>query len=167
MSRESLKTNDVQSLLNKQSGLLGISQISIDMRTIIKKFEEDYERATLAIEMFCYRVKKYISSYIGVLNGCDYIVFSATIGERSPLIRRKILSELDSLGIIIDEEKNSKCVDPVRSGTSCYDTSNRVDCESDISDKKSKIKIYVIPTNEAIVIARETKKFLDNSSGKK
>ena len=151
MSRESLKTNDVQSLLNKQSGLLGISQISSDMRIIIKKAEEGNERAKLAIEMFCYRIKKYISSYIGVLNGCDYIVFSAAIGERSPLLRRKILSGLDSLGIIIDEEKNSKCVD----------------CESDISDKKSKIKIYVIPTNEAIVIARETKKLLDNSIQKK
>lgn len=145
MSRESLKTSDVQSLLNKQSGLLGISGISSDMRTVIKKAEEGNERAKLAIEMFCYRIKKYISSYIGVLNGCDYIVFTAAIGERSPLIRRKILSELETLGIIIDEEKNSKCVD----------------CESDISAQKSKIKVFVIPTDEAIVIARETKKLLD------
>ncbi|MBI5574554.1 MAG: acetate kinase [Elusimicrobia bacterium] len=152
MSRESLKTSDVQSLLNRQSGLLGISQISSDMRTIIKKSDEGNEKAMLAIEMFCYRAKKYISSYIGVLNGCDYIVFSAGIGERSPLIRRKIMSDLDSLGITIDEEKNSKCIGG---------------CETDISDKKSKIKIYVIPTNEAIVIARETKKLLDNFTQKK
>ena len=101
--------------------------------------------------MFCYRIKKYISSYLGVLNGCDYIVLSAAIGERSSLIRKKILSDLEFLGIIIDDEKNSDCLS----------------CEMEISDTKSKIKIFVIPTNEAIVIARETKKLLDNSIQKK
>ncbi|HAX61898.1 MAG TPA: acetate kinase [Elusimicrobia bacterium] len=156
MSREALKTNDVQSLLNKQSGLLGISGISSDMRIIIKKAEDGNERAKLAIEMFCYRIKKYISSYIGVLNGCDYIVFSAAIGERSPLIRKKILSDMEQLGIVIDDKKNSNCIR----------------CEMEITDEKSpqktgvpsakKIKVIVIPTNEAIVIARETKKLLDN-----
>ncbi|MDD5687975.1 MAG: acetate kinase [Elusimicrobia bacterium] len=145
MSLESLKPHDVQSLLNKQSGLLGISGISPDMRTVIKKSEQGDKRATLAIDMFCYRIKKYISSYLGVLNGCDYIVFSAAIGERSSLIRKKILSDMDSLGIIIDDEKNMKCNN----------------CESDISDKKSKIKVFVIPTNEAMVIAAHTKKLLD------
>ncbi|MFH1541103.1 MAG: acetate kinase [Elusimicrobiota bacterium] len=145
VSKESMKIGDIQTILNRQSGLLGISQISSDMRAIIKKSEEADKQATLAIEMFCYRVKKYISSYIGVLNGCDYIIFSAAIGERSPIIRRKILSGLEALGIIIDEEKNSKCVD----------------CELDISNEKSKIKIYVIPTNETIIIAKETKKLLD------
>lgn len=156
MSRESLKASDVQALLNKQSGLLGITGISSDMRTVIEKYEEGNKRAIIAVDMFCYRIKKYISSYIGVLNGCDYIVFTAAIGERSPLIRKKVLADLDSLGILIDEEKNSKCVD----------------CEMEITDEKSppkagspsvkKIKVFVIPTNEAIVIARHTKKLLDN-----
>lgn len=148
MSRESLKTGDVQSLLNKQSGLLGITGISSDMRTIIQKYEEGNERALLAVEMFCYRIKKYISSYIGVLNGCDYIVFTAAIGERSPLIRRKILAKMDFMGVIIDDKKNSGCIGS----------------ETDISGKLSKIKILVIPTNEAIVIARQTKKLLANMS---
>jgi acetate kinase len=144
MARESLKPSDIQIILNNQSGLLGISGISSDMRTIIKKSEEGSEKAKLAIEMFCYRIKKYISAYIGIMNGCDYIVFSAGIGERSPLIRKNVLSEMDSFGIIIDNEKNTNCIN----------------CESDISDKKSKIKIFVIPTNEAIVIARYTKKLV-------
>ncbi|MEW6557596.1 MAG: acetate kinase [Elusimicrobiota bacterium] len=146
MSREALKTSDIQSLLNKQSGLLGISGISSDMRILIHKSEQDNKQAKLAIELFCYRVKKYISSYIGILNGCDYIVFSAAIGERSPHIRKKILADMQSLGIIIDDEKNSCCTST----------------EMDISDIKSKIKIFVIPTNEAFVIAKETKKLLDN-----
>ena len=146
MSRESLKPSDVQAILNNQSGLLGIAGISSDMRTVIKKCEEGHEKAKLAIDMFCYRAKKYVSSYIGVLNGCDYIVFSAGIGERSPLIRKKILSELENFGILIDDEKNSKCIS----------------CEEEISDKKSKIKVLVIPTNEAIVIARQTKKLIDS-----
>ncbi|MBN1384093.1 MAG: acetate kinase [Elusimicrobia bacterium] len=148
MSRESLNLGDVKALLNKQSGLLGISGISSDMKTIIEKAEEGNKRAILAIDMFCYRIKKYISSYIGVLNGCDYIVFTASIGERSPLIRKKILTDMDSLGIIIDDKKNSECIR----------------CEAEISDKKSKIKVFVIPTNEAIVIARHTKKLLERIS---
>ena len=146
MSRESLKPSDVQAILNNQSGLLGIAGISSDMRTVIKKCEEGHEKAKLAIDMFCYRAKKYVSSYIGVLNGCDYIGFSAGIGERSPLIRKKILSELENFGILLDDEKNSKCIS----------------CEEEISDKKSKIKVLVIPTNEAIVIARQTKKLIDS-----
>ncbi|HAM39304.1 MAG: acetate kinase [Elusimicrobia bacterium RIFOXYC2_FULL_34_12] len=147
MARESLKPSDIQAILNNQSGVLGITGISSDMRSIIKKSEEGDGRAKLAINMFCYRAKKYISSYIGVLNGCDYIIFSAGIGERSPLIRKKILSELDSFGIILDDDKNSGCIS----------------CEGEISSEKSKIKIFVIPTNEAIVIAKQTKKLIDSS----
>jgi len=146
MSKELMKPNEVQTLINKQSGLLGISGISSDMRIVIKEAEEGNVKAKLAIDMFCYRVKKYISAYIGVLNGCDYIVFTAGIGERSPLIRKKILSEMDCLGVILDDKKNSE----------------HISTKGEISDAKSAVKVFVIPANEAVIIAKQTKKLLDN-----
>ncbi len=146
MSKELMKPIEAQSLINKQSGLLGVSGVSSDMRIVIKEAENGSARAQLAIDMFCYRVKKYIAAYIGVLDGCDYIVFTAGIGERSPLIRKKILTDMDYFGITIDEKNNSACVS----------------CKGEISGPGSAIKVYVIPANEAGVISKETKKLLDN-----
>ncbi|OQA92705.1 MAG: Acetate kinase [Elusimicrobia bacterium ADurb.Bin231] len=146
MSKDSLKPNEVQTLINKQSGILGISGISSDMRTVLDEYENGNSKARLAIDMFCYRVKKYITSYIGVLNGADYIIFTAGIGERSPFIRGKILENLQSLGIKISGKKNDLCVSNI----------------AEISADDSNVKVYVVPTNEAMVIARQTRILLDN-----
>jgi len=91
-------------------------------------------------------VKKYITSYMGVLNGTDYIIFTAGIGERSPFIRGKILENLQSLGIKISGKKNDLCVSSI----------------AEISADDSNVKVYVVPTNEAMVIARQTRILLDN-----
>ncbi|MCK9244316.1 MAG: acetate kinase, partial [Candidatus Marinimicrobia bacterium] len=105
------------------------------------------QRAQLALDVFCYRVKKYISAYIGVMNGADLIVFTGGIGENSTLVREKSLSDLDNLGIRLDPERN-KCIRGV---------------ESLISHSESKIKVMVIPTNEELVIALETERIIKNS----
>jgi len=131
----------LNTLMNKRSGLLGISGLSSDMRTIVKAIKSGNKRAKLAFEMLCYSVKKYISAYYGVLNGIDGLVFTAGIGENSPFVREKICSNLHALGIEVDLKKNN-----VRSNE-----------ERLISSSNSKVKIMVIPTNEELMIARESK----------
>lgn len=128
--------------LNKESGLLGVSGISSDIRDIQKVAEGNYD-AQLAINMLCYRVKKYIGEYAAVLNGVDAIAFTAGTGENRPEIRQQILDNLDGLGIIVDRDKNFN----FERGEIC-----------DITGKGSKCKIYVIPTDEELMIARDTKR---------
>ncbi|MCL2335074.1 MAG: acetate kinase [Endomicrobia bacterium] len=133
-------------LLNKKSGLLGISGLSGDMRTIVKAVSAGNKKAKLAFEMLCYSVKKYISAYFGILNGIDCIVFTAGIGENSPSVREKVCANLQALGIEMDISKNNEPSSEERF----------------VSKDESKVKIMVIPTNEELMIARESKMVLAN-----
>ena len=130
-------TKELNDLLNKKSGLLGVSGISNDMRNLLQAKERGDKKAKLAIDVFCYRLKKYIGSYIAVLGKTDAIIFTAGIGENVPYIREKSLEGMEELGIEIDEKKNEE----VRG------------IETEISRENSKVKVWVIPTNEEIRIA--------------
>jgi acetate kinase len=133
-------------LLNRESGLIGVSGISADMRDILAAKEGGNQRASLAFEILCYSVKKYISAYFGILNGIDALVFTAGIGENSFPVRENVCKNLNALGIEIDLEENIK----------------RSDKERFISTKTSKVKIMVIPTNEELMIAKESETVLTN-----
>lgn len=127
-------------LFNKKSGLLGISGISNDVRDLEEKCAAGNEKAKLALEIFAYRVKKYIGSYLAVLNGCEAIVFTGGIGENNALMRKRIVSGLENLGVVLDEAKNKSIGK----------------AEAQIQAADSKIKIMVIPTDEEGAIARDT-----------
>ena len=130
---------DVMSVLNKKSGILGVSGVSNDFRDVAKAAEEGNERAQLALDIFAYRVKKYIGSYIAALGGVDAIVFTAGVGENDAKMRAKILEGMEGLGIKVNEKKNE------------------ADSDKDVkSIGAGKVKVFVIPTNEELVIARET-----------
>ncbi len=137
---------DCINYLNKQCGVAGISGVSSDFRDLTKAADEGNERAQLALDVFAYDVKKYIGSYIAAMDGLDCLVFTAGIGENTWLVREMICDKMDYFGIKIDKERNSKKND----GTI-----------HDISAADSKVKVLVIPTNEELVIARETKELLE------
>ena len=137
---------DCINYLNKQCGVAGISGVSSDFRDLTKAADEGNERAQLALDVFAYDVKKYIGSYIAAMDGLDCLVFTAGIGENTWLVREMICDNMDYFGIRIDKERNSKKND----GTI-----------HDISAADSKVKVLVIPTNEELVIARETKELLE------
>ena len=140
MEKEGLSTREVDNLMNKKSGVLGISGISNDFRDLDEAASNGNQRAELALEVFAYKIKKFIGEYSAVLNGADAVVFTAGIGENSATIRKRILSGLEGLGIKIDDEKNK-----IRGQ------------EIDISTPDSKVRVLVIPTNEELAIARDTK----------
>lgn len=131
--------DEIFEIMNNKSGLLGISGVGKDMRLIEGRAKKGNERCRLALEMFCYRVAKYIGAYAVALGKVDAIVFTAGIGENSPSIRKQICSYLNILGVKLDTRKNRKTVKK----------------EADISARESKIKILVIPTNEELMIAQE------------
>jgi len=139
MSKEGLSMSEANALLNKHSGLLGISGVSSDMREIIQEMKNGNPRAKLAFDVFCYRIKKYIGAYASAMGGVDAIVFTAGIGENSPDVRKKVCEGLEFLGIKIDDEKN-----------------NSPEKEKIITTEDSKVKVLVIPTNEELVIALDT-----------
>ncbi len=143
MEKEDLTVKGVSTLLNKKSGVLGISGVSSDFRDLHAASEEGNKRAQLAIDIFCYGVKKFIGEYIAVMNGVDAVVFTAGVGENNSVARKQILSDLDFFGIKIDDEKNK-----LRGR------------EVDISAADAKIRTLVIPTNEELAIARETLRLL-------
>jgi acetate kinase len=130
-------------LLNKKSGVLGISGISSDFRDLDEAAESGNERAELALEVFAYSVKKYIGSYAAAMGGIDALVFTAGIGENNSGIRKRIIAGLEFLGVDVDDEKN-----------------NQRGQELDISKPDAKVRTFVIPTNEELAIARETVKIL-------
>jgi len=141
-SKEGLSVQEVEGLLNKQSGLLGISGLTNDMRELVAEAGENNDRrARLAIEIFCYRAAKYIGSYLAAMNGADAIIFTGGIGENSPEIRAKISESLSWMGIKIDSQLNENFL-------------NRR--EGIISQDAARLKVFVIPTNEELLIARDT-----------
>ncbi|MDQ1254584.1 MAG: acetate kinase [Euryarchaeota archaeon] len=139
MEKENISTREVDTLMNKKSGVLGISGVSNDFREIDEAASKGNERAELALEVFSYKVKKVIGEYSAVLDYPDAIVFTAGVGENSATIRNRILSGLENFGIKIDQEKNK-----IRGQ------------EIDIATPDSKIRVLVIPTNEELTIARDT-----------
>lgn len=140
--KEGLNVHQIESLLNKQSGLIGISGLTNDMRELLEESHENGDRrARLAIEMFCYRVRKYIGAYLAAMGGADAIVFTGGIGENSPEVRATICEGLQWMGLELDKERNESCA----SG-----------CEALISTDDSRLVVYTIPTDEELLIARDT-----------
>jgi len=137
--KEKMSIKEIDTLLNKKSGVLGVSGVSSDFRDIEGEAEKGNDRARLALDMFHTRVKKYIGAYMAELGNVDAVVFTAGLGENSAESRKEICKGLESLGIEIDVDANK--------------TRGK---EQLISKKNSKIKVFVIPTNEELVIARDT-----------
>jgi len=146
MSREDLTVQELNSMLNKHSGMRGISGISSDSRQIEEEMEKGDERAKETFDMFEYRLRKYIGSYIAAMNGCDAIVFTGGIGENSDLLRSSVCNNLRYFGVTIDESINKP----------------RSKKERKISGADSKIDVWVIPTNEELVIARDTRDLVES-----
>ena len=137
--KENLDIDGVMNVLNKKSGVQGLSQLSSDFRDLEKAYEEGNEKAIDAVEVFCYRVAKYIGSYVAAMNGVDAIAFTAGIGENTEIVRMRVAEYLGYLGITLDAEANK--------GRG----SERV-----ISTPDSKVKVCIIPTDEELAICRET-----------
>ncbi|MDY6788199.1 MAG: acetate kinase [candidate division WOR-3 bacterium] len=146
MDKEDLTIDQAESMLTKHSGLLGVSGISSDMREITKAAENHNERAMLAINMFCYKIKKQIAAYAGALGSVDAIVFTAGIGENVQHVREKCCRGLEFMDAHIDKEKNDACASQ----------------QMDISTDQSGVRILVIPTNEELVIAMDVEKIVTN-----
>ncbi|WP_309492609.1 acetate kinase [Candidatus Hecatella orcuttiae] len=138
--RANLSVEELDKILNKKSGLLGVSGVSNDMREVIKGAEAGNSRCKLALEMYAYRVKKYIGAYAAAMGGLDVLVFTAGIGENSPLMRGMICENLEFLGVKLDGEANVKTVK----------------AEGVISSPDSKVKVLVVPTDEEKMIALDT-----------
>lgn len=136
-----LTPEELVQYLNKKCGMLGVSELSSDMRDLEKGINEGNEKAKLAVEVAAYRIKKYIGSYAATLNGVDAIVFTGGIGEHSDLMRRLVMEDMEYLAVDFDFEANKKHEDGVRV----------------ISKPDSKVKVLILPTNEELSIARETK----------
>lgn len=147
MEKESLNTDQVSQLMNKKSGVFGVSGVSSDFRDLEAAVEEGNADAQLAIDVYVHSVKKLIGAYTAVLNGIDVLVFTAGLGENSGAIRSKICENMDYLGIKIDSELNKTRGE-----------------EKIISTTESTTKVVVVPTNEELMIARETKEVVESIS---
>ena len=137
--KEDMDITALMNMLNKKSGVHGVSGISSDFRDLTAGAEAGNKRAQIAIDVFAYRVAKYVGSYVAAMNGVDAIAFTAGIGENVCLVREKVCEYLGYLGITLDKEANAKRGE-----------------EIEISTADSKVKVYVVPTNEELAIARET-----------
>ena len=146
--KEGMSFDQIYTLLNKQSGLLGISGLTNDMRDLLQEERQHQDRrARLAIDIFCLRVKQYIGGYLAHMNGADAIIFTGGIGENAPEVRQRICDGMDWIGIQLDPDANAK-------------TTGRK--EGLISAPDSRVQVYVIPTNEELLIARDTVRCIEN-----
>jgi acetate kinase len=143
MEVENLSIEQARNVLIGQSGVYGISGVSGDFRDIENAMQAGNKKAEAAFNTFAYYVKRYIGEYLAILNGCDYLVFTGGLGQNSPAMRRKILSDMENLGIIPDDEKNMHNLN-----------------EGIISHDDSSVKICVIPTNEELIVARAVRDYL-------
>jgi len=140
--KEGHSPDEFDAMLNKQSGLLGVSGLTHDMRDLLGEAAEHGDRrAKLAIDLFVARVRKYVGAYLAEMNGAEAIVFTGGIGENSAEIRARICANLDALGIALDPAKNAQAVDGR---------------EGDVAADGSRVRLWVIPTNEELLIARDT-----------
>ncbi|MDR3625440.1 MAG: acetate kinase [Ignavibacteriaceae bacterium] len=148
MGKEGISLNEANNLLNRHSGLLGVSGESSDMREVLAAAKEGHKRSQYAFDIFVYRVKKYIGSYTVAMGGLDALVFTGGIGENSPEVRAEVCKGLEFMGIEIDEQRNK----------------NR---ETILSTDSSRIPVLRIPTNEELVIARDTNRIVEEMKTKK
>lgn len=149
--KEGMSLPELDSMLNKRSGLLGLSGLTEDMRDLLEEETENQDRrARLAIDIFCRRVRKYIGAYHAVMEGADAVVFTGGIGENSPAVRSRICRGLDIIGLTLDPEKNKA----MRGGT-----------DAEISSEGSSLKAWAMPTNEELLIARDTYRTLAGTEG--
>jgi acetate kinase len=140
-AKEGLSPHEVEGLLNTQSGLLGISGLTNDMRILEQELKEhDDRRVRIAIEVFCYRVKKYIGAYLACMGGADGVVFTGGIGENSADVRGRICEGLEWFGLKLDKNRNEQAIGK----------------EERITTDDSKLHAFVIPTDEELLIARDT-----------
>lgn len=143
IEKEELQLNSLHAMLNRHSGLLGLSGYASDMRDLIAEANNGDRRCQQAIDVFCYNIKKYIGSYMAAMNGCDAILFTAGIGENSAYIRGKALEHMEGMGIEIDQKRNEE-IQPGKI--------------KKISTDNSRTDVYVVPTNEELVIAIDAAK---------
>lgn len=144
MGKEGLSLNEAGTLLNKHSGLIGISGESSDMREILKAVKEDNKRARYAFDLFCYKIKKYLGAYAAAMGGLDAFVFTGGIGENSAEVREAVCNDLEFLNIELDKNRNSNH-------------------DKIISSDNSKVMVLRIPTNEELVIALDTAKIVEET----
>ena len=142
MKKKNLTPDEMSTYMNKECGFLGVSGISSDSRDIEAAILNGDHRAWLAANILAYQVKKYIGSYTAAMNGLDAIVFTAGMGENNPELRERACTDIEYFGIEIDKELNAKT----------HHQPNTVE----ISTKNSKVKVYVLPTNEELMIASDT-----------
>lgn len=143
---ENVDVKRVEDWLNNESGLLGVSGKSHDTRTLMQSINQN-ERALLAMEIFCYRIRKYLGSYLAALGGAQAIIFGGGIGENTPFVRERVLKDFDWLGLRFDAENNQQIVD----------------CEGRITTADSSLSAYVIPVEEGLMIAHQTIQCLNQS----
>jgi len=147
MNHDNIDINKMLDILNKESGLLGLSGLSSDMRDVEKAAEEGHHDAQVALDVLNNSIKKYIGAYAAAMGGLDVVVFTAGIGENMPKLRREVMANMEFLGAKIDLEKNE-----VRGKI------------RDIATDDSRVRILVIPTNEELVIARDTLEIVDRTA---
>ncbi len=147
MKKEGLSPYECDKLMNHECGLIGISGISSDMRDLIKAYKNGNDRARLALQMYTYRIRKYIGMYSASMNGVDVIVFTGGIGENAVLIRSMCCTDMEYLGIDFDEDKNKKAIG----------------IEGELTAQNSKVRVLCVPTNEELVIARDTARIIGMS----
>ena len=140
MAKQEMSSHEVATLLNRHSGLYGISGESNDMRELLESSHQGHERARIAIDVFCYRLRKYIGAYTAVLGHVHALIFTGGIGENAPHVRELACQNLGEMGYELDPQKNNRAVG----------------VEAEISAPASRAQIYVIPTNEELLIARDT-----------
>ena len=145
MKKENIKPQEMEDILNKKSGLSSISNMAPDFRVIEEESNNGVESAKIAIEQFNYSIASYIAKYAVAMNGIDYIIFTGGIGENQINIRKGICEKLEFMGVKLNLDNN-----------------NMRGEEKVISTDDSKIKVYVIPTNEELMIAKETKRLIEN-----
>ncbi len=140
MGKMNMSANEVISYLNKKSGMLGLAGAS-DFRDLTKAEKEGDKQAILALDLFSYRVKKFVGAYAAAMGGIDVLVFTAGVGENTAEVRERVCKDMEFMGIVLDDKKN---------------WNGERGITRDISAKKSKVKVLIVPTNEELVIARET-----------
>ncbi len=140
--------SDIDRIINKESGLLGISGLSSDMRDVENAAADGNVRAELALEVFCYRIRKYVGAYAAAMGGLDAIVFTAGIGENSPVVRERACRGLEFLGVDLDQAKNAS------------ERGRAVD----LASESSRVRVLLVPTNEERMIARETMRIIAGSA---
>ena len=145
MNKEGLDVNGLSNLINKKSGVLGVTGLSSDMRDIEDAIKEGNERAKLALDMYEYRIIKYVGSYIAAMNGVDVIVFTGGVGENQTTTREVVTNNLSFMGVKIDKELNAKT-----RGKECL-----------LSTPDSTVKVVVIPTDEELMIATDTRAIVE------